>query len=311
MDVPVNLAEQRGMPMDLGMEYEILLLQIGSLTRKRFAAEQTVKEHEAQLDEVLSRVEKKSDYLERLQKESFSNTVMKLFGTYEDVLNRESEETLRAKLEFDKAYALKVAAQRKLIDLDEEMEEKKNRMRSVKEHLLRRNPELENVVSERDQVLVQLQYEYVQTVEAEEAAYQLLESIGDILVTLDSSEAISGWDKIMEIDVLLNFMKRDQLDAAEARLLDLERKVQAFERELHDLHYIYENQYAEVTAARPAIEAFITDLFSDWSTKKTIEKNLQQLKALEQNVLTVMELLITQKRDLEKEYLKMVQTDPS
>lgn len=302
MDIPVNLPEQRGMPMDLGMEYETLLLQVGSLSRKKSAAEETLTEHQRQLDAILAQLEKKNNHLTRLQKESFSNTVLKLIGTFDQVLDREMEEILRIKLEFDKAYALKLTAQRRLNELEQEIDEKKIRLRGVREILLRRNPALKNIVSVRNQALIQLQHEYMQTVEAEEAAFQLLDTISDILQTLDSSEAITSWELITEIDVLLNFVDRTQLDSAEAMILDLERKVQVLERELHDLNYIYENQYAVITAARPAIEAFFTDLFSEWSTKDIIEKNLQQLKELQKNVFQVMEILEKRKRELEAEY---------
>lgn len=304
MDVPVNLSEQRGLPLDLGMEYEILLLQIGSLARKKDAAKETLQEHQLQLDEIHAHLEKKNKALLRLQKESFSNTVMKMIGTYDHAVDRESEEVLRIKLEFDKAYSLKLVAQRRLNEIDEELDEKKVRLRGVKEVLLRRNPTLENMVSEQEQAFINLQHEYQQTLEAEEACFQLLDTISDILLTLDGSKAITSWELITEIDVLLNFVDRDQLDMAEAMILDLERNVQTLERELSDLNYIYANQYESISAARPAIDAFFTNLFSEWSTKDIIEKSLQHLKELQENVIEMMDLLSQRKRELEKEYAR-------
>lgn len=302
------LMEQGGMPVDLGMEYETLLLQLGSLSRRYYLAEEAYNDQQEQLNKSIEQLEKKSANLEKLEKESFSNSVLKIIGAYEQRYHRESEEKLSAKLEFDKAYVLKINAHRHLIELEEEMAEKKNRLRDVKENLLRRNPDLVNVVSEREQDLILVQHEYTQTVEAEEASYQLLETISDILTTLDSSETINSWELITEIDVLLNFVDRHQLDVAEAMIIDLERKVYALERELQDLNYIYESQYRQITEARPVISDFFTTLFSEWSTKNIIEKNLEQLISLQENVLHIVDLLTARKKELERQFIAWSET---
>lgn len=268
------LLEDGGMAVDLGMEYETLLLQLGALSRKLALAKETHDEQQSALDGAISQLEKKTATLEKMEKESFSNSVMKILGTYEQRYHRESEEKISAKLEFDKAYVLKINAHRYLGDLEEDILEKKNRLRDVKEQLLRRNPELLNIVSEREQKMIQLQHDYTQTVEAEEAANQLLDAISDILTTVDSSDTINNWEMITEIDILLSVVDRHQLDAAEAMIIDLERKVHSLVRELKDLDYIYDSQYQTLTECRPVINDFFSGLFSEWSTKHIIEKKL-------------------------------------
>lgn len=303
--LPVNFAEREGMPMDLRMEYEVLLLQLGSLARKQYYAKQTLKEHEEQLERAIKRLEKETLALEKEERDLFSTALLKLIDTFKRAFSQDEETAISAKLEFDKAYTRKIASQRRLLELEAEIEEKKNRLRDVKETLLRRNPEMDKILSEKDMELVKIQHEYTHTLEAEAACYQVLESITDILANLDLSETISSWDTITEIDLLLKYVSRDQLDAAEAMILNLERNVQTLERELKDLHYIYENQYQVITSARPAIEEFFSSLFSDWSTKETVEKNLQHLKALEENVNQIMDLLGDRKRELEKVFTEL------
>ena len=302
---PIMLTQQGDMPMDLGMEYEILLLQLGSLSRKFYYAEEVYKLQQEQLDVAIQRLENKTLDLERLQKESFSTALLKLMGTFERIFNKESEEIIRAKLEFDKIYALKISSQRRLLELEGEIQEKKHRLRNIKEVLLRRNPDLGSVLSEKEKESAKIQYEYMQTAEAENACYHLLESISDILTSLDASETIIRWDLINEIDFLLKYVNRSQLDAAEAMILEMERKIQTLERELQDLNYIYEEQYQVLSSARPAIDEFFTTVFSEWSTKDIVEKNIQQLKVLEDTVFQIMELLTHRKRELEEVYLKL------
>lgn len=297
------LLEDGGMAVDLGMEYETLLLQLGALSRKLALAKETHDEQQSALDGAISQLEKKTATLEKMEKESFSNSVMKILGTYEQRYHRESEEKISAKLEFDKAYVLKINAHRYLGDLEEDILEKKNRLRDVKEQLLRRNPELLNIVSEREQKMIQLQHDYTQTVEAEEAANQLLDAISDILTTVDSSDAINNWEMITEIDILLSVVDRHQLDVAEAMIIDLERKVHSLVRELKDLDYIYDSQYQTLTECRPVINDFFSGLFSEWSTKHIIEKNLELLASLQKNVQQILSILLERKHELEHDFL--------
>ena len=291
--------------MNKGMEYEILMLQLDSLTRKFFYAEETANTQQQLVESTIQRLENKTLDLEKLQKESFSTTLLKWFGTFDRVFDKEANEIIIAKLEFDKAYSLKIAAQRRLMELEVEIKEKKIRLRNVKEDLLRRNPNLNAAVSEKERKIAKIQYEYMQTVEAETAGYQLLESISDILVSLDSSETIIKWDSITEIDFLLTFVNHSQLDVAEALILDLERNVQTLERELNDLSSVYENHHLVLSSVRPAIDEFFAVIFSDLSTKQVVEKNIQQLKVLEDHVLEIMEFLTGQKRELENFYSKI------
>lgn len=292
--------------MDVGMEYEVLLLQLGSLVRKHYAAEESLRELEKKLESAIKRMSKKNANMEKLQRESLSNTVMKLFGSYQRQVDYEMNDVISAKLEFDKAYALKIAIHRQVVTLTYEIEEKKHRIREVKENLIRHNAALENVVTETEQQIIRLRYEYEQTLEAEEASYQVLEIITDIMANLDTSQTVSNWDLITEIDYLLNHVAPEELDVAEAMLLDLERKTQNLERELHDLNYIYESEYQTLTQAGPAIIKFFDDLFSDWSTKDIVEKSLVQLKKLEDNVTDLMAKISTEKTRLEQAYSSLM-----
>lgn len=292
--------------MDVGMEYEVLLLQLGSLTRKHYAAEESLREQEDKLEDAVKRMSKKNALIEKLQRESLSNTIMKLFGSYQKQVDHETNDIISAKLEFDKAYALKIAAHRRVVALEYEIDEKKHRIREVKENLIRHNAALENVVTETEQQIIRLRYEYVQTIEAEEASYQVLEIITDIMANLDTSQTVSNWDLITEIDYLLNHVAPEELDVAEAMLLDLERKTQNLERELHDLNYIYESEYQTLTQAAPAIAKFFEDLFSDWSTKAVVEKSLVQLKQLEDNVTDLLLKISTEKKRLEQAYSSLI-----
>ena len=78
MDLPQNVPKHRVEQMDIGMEYEILMLQVGVLTRKRAAAEETLAKHQAELDAVIEKLEIHNNHLVKLQKESFSNTMLKV-----------------------------------------------------------------------------------------------------------------------------------------------------------------------------------------------------------------------------------------
>ena len=285
--------------MDVGMEYEILMLQLGSLARKLFNAEENLSKYQEALEKAIATLEKENRDLDRLRNDSFSNTLLKLFGNFDRRYDKEYREIIGAKVEFDKAYAMKIAAARRVKEVEADIEEKKLRLRNIKEDVLRKHPNMNQVVSERQQQILAIQHEWRETNEAEQAGIAVLESLSDIISGLDAAEAISTWDLITDSSLILDFLKHDKLDAAEASLLHLEQTVYTFARELRDLDFVFESDLETISSTQRALDIFFANLFSDWGTKAIIEKNIENLKKLQDSTEDVMESLAEKKRELE------------
>ena len=285
--------------MDVGMEYEILMLQLGSLARKLFNAEENLSKYQEALEKAIATLEKENRDLERLRNDSFSNTLLKLFGNFDRRYDKEYREIIGAKVEFDKAYAMKIAAARRVKEVEADIEEKKLRLRNIKEDVLRKHPNMNQVVSERQQQILAIQHEWRETNEAEQAGIAVLESLSDIISGLDAADAISTWDLITDSSLILDFLKHDKLDAAEASLLHLEQTVYTFARELRDLDFVFESDLETISSTQRALDIFFDNLFSDWGTKVIIEKNIENLKKLQDSTEDVMESLAAKKRELE------------
>ena len=277
--------------MDVGMEYEILMLQLGSLARKLFNAEENLSKYQEALEKAIANLEKENRDLERLRNDSFSNTLLKLFGNFDRRYDKEYREIIGAKVEFDKAYAMKIAAARRVKEVEADIEEKKLR--------LRKHPDMNQVVSERQQQILALQHEWRETNEAEQAGLAVLESLSDIISGLDAADVLSTWDLITDSSLILDFLKHDKLDAAEASLLHLEQTVYTFARELRDLDFVFESDLETISSTQRALDIFFDNLFSDWGTKVIIEKNIENLKKLQDSTEDVMESLAAKKRELE------------
>ena len=285
--------------MDVGMEYEILMLQLGSLARKLFNAEENLSKYQEALEKAIANLEKENRDLERLRNDSFSNTLLKLFGNFDRRYDKEYREIIGAKVEFDKAYAMKIAAARRVKEVEADIEEKKLRLRNIKEDVLRKHPDMNQVVSERQQQILAIQHEWRETNEAEQAGLAVLEALSDIITGLDAADAISTWDLITDNSLILDFLKYDKLDAAEASLLHLEQTVYTFARELRDLDFVFETDLETISSTQRALDIFFDNLFSDWGTKAIIEKNIENLKKLQDSTEDVMESLAEKKRELE------------
>ena len=289
--------------MDVGMEYEILMLQLGSLARKLFNAEENLSKYQEALEKAIANLEKENRDLERLRNDSFSNTLLKLFGNFDRRYDKEYCEIIGAKVEVDKAYAMKIAAARRVKEVEAEIEEKKLRLRNIKEDVLRRHPDMNQVISERQQQILAIQHEWRETNEAEQAGLAVLEALSDISSGLYAADDISTWDLITDSSLILDFLKNDKLDAAEAYLLHLEQTVYTFARELRDLDFVFESDLETISSTQRALDIFFDNLFSDWGTKaiieKNIEKNIENLKKLQDSTEDVMESLAAKKRELE------------
>jgi hypothetical protein len=281
------------------MEYEILMLQLGSLARKLFNAEENLSKYQEALEKAIATLEKENRDLERLRHDSFSNTLLKLFGNFDRRYDKEYREIISAKVEFDKAYAMKIAAARRVKEVEADIEEKKLRLRNIKEDVLRKHPDMNQVVSERQQQILAIQHEWRETNEAEQAGLAVLEALSDIITGLDAADAISTWDLITDNSLILDFLKYDKLDAAEASLLHLEQTVYTFARELRDLDFVFETDLETISSTQRALDIFFDNLFSDWGTKAIIEKNIENLKKLQDSTEDVMESLAAKKRELE------------
>ena len=127
----------------------------------------------------------------------------------------------------------------------------------------------------------------------------MLEALSDIITGLDAADAISTWDLITDNSLILDFFKYDKLDAAEASLLHLEQTVYTFARELRDLDFVFESDLETISSTQRALDIFFDNLFSDWGTKVIIEKNIENLKKLQDSTEDVMESLAAKKRELE------------
>ena len=285
--------------MNVGMEYEILMLQLGSLARKLFNAEENLAKYQEALEKAIATLEKENRDLERLRNDSFSNTLLKLFGNFDRRYDKEYREIIGAKVEFDKTYAMKIAAARRVKEVEADIEEKKLRLRNIKEDVLRKHPDMNQVITERQQQILALQHEWRETNEAEQAGIAVLESLSDIISGLDAADAISTWDLITDSSLILDFLKHDKLDAAEASLLHLEQTVYTFARELRDLDFVFESDLETISSTQRALDIFFDNLFSDWGTKAIIEKNIENLKKLQDSTEDVMESLGEKKRELE------------
>jgi len=285
--------------VDVGMEYEILMLQLGSLARKLFNAEENLAKYQEALEKATATLEKENRDLKRLRNDSFSNTLLKLFGSFDRRYDKEYREIIGAKVEFDKAYAMKIAAARRVKEVEADIEEKKLRLRNIKEDVLRKHPDMNQVISERQQQILAIQHEWRETNEAEQAGIAVLESLSDIISGLDAADAISTWDLITDSSLILDFLKHDKLDAAEASLLHLEQTVYTFARELRDLDFVFESDLETISSTQRALDIFFDNLFSDWGTKAIIEKNIENLKKLQDSTEDVMESLAEKKRELE------------
>ena len=237
--------------------------------------------------------------MEKLTADSLSNTLLKFFGNFDRRYQKEYKEIIGAKVEFDKAYAMKIASIRHIKEIEFDIEEKKLRLRNIRDDVLHKHPDMQQVISEQQQQILALQHEWKETNEAQQAGFSVLEAIADMVSNLDAAESISAWDLITDSKRILDFLKYDKLDAAEASVLHLEQTVHSFARELKDLDYVYEADLETISSTQRALDIFFDNLFSDWGTKVIIEKNLENLKKLQDSVEQVMDELTQKKHELE------------
>lgn len=158
---------------------------------------------------------------------------------------------------------------------------------------------MNQVVSERQQQILAIRHEWRETNEAEQAGLAVLEALSDIITGLDATDAISTWDLIADNSLILDFLNMINWMPLKHRCCILNRPSTLLPVSCATWIRL-RNRPRDHLLHQRALDIFFGNLFSDWGTKAfIIEKNIENLKKLQDSTEDVMESLAAKKRRLE------------
>lgn len=282
-------------------EYEVLQAKMKSLVHKEKTALQRLDENEKRYEAAQTWFEKEKADVEKLQQESLSTFLKRLVGNYNQQLDKEQQEQLTAKRELDLSLALFLEAREQLDSIQTAIQETTARIRQIKEQLYQQNTDFREKSQTEEFKRAELKQELVEIDEALAAGEKVLAGIDFALDDLDSADSYSTWDMFTNSSLILDMMKYDKIDKAEAKMNQLEQHLESYTKELKDLSLDRLLSYEKFSGMSKTFDIFFDNLFSDWDTKSKIGRNIEMLEQLGFNVEELQTKLETRKQSIHQQ----------
>ena len=265
-------------------EYEALQAKMGSLLNKEANAKIRFEENKVRHEAAKAAFVKESNDVEKLQEESLSTFLKRLIGNYDKKLDKEMQEQLTAKMELDLSLALALESREDLDAVQTAVNETSSQIKQLKEVLSQQDSHFRERISAEEVKRAQLKQELIEIDEALVAGESVLDAIDFALDDLDSADSYSTWDMFTDSSLLLDMMKYDKIDKAEAKMSQLEQQLEHYSKELKDLSMDTLLSYEKFSGMSKTFDVFFDNLFSDWDTKAKIGRNIEMLERLGLNI---------------------------
>lgn len=280
--------------------YDQLQLKCDQLIRKQHSAKERLMSNEADYHQAQHFFEKENADVEKLEKQSLSSFLYNLVGTYDRKLDKEKRERVDAKVYLDRTAALFLESREEFSQLTEEINRIKEELIELKRHLVETDPAFHDKISVEKQRRFKWIEEIREIDEALEAGKSVLRAIDAALEKLDSADSMATWDLFTD-SMLIDFVKYNHIDKAEQELAFLEALIDRYRKELKDVNLEAVLDYEQLGNMRRFFDVFFDNIFSDWDTKDTINRNMNMLEDLYDEVKAIQKKLNRRKAELNRQ----------
>jgi hypothetical protein len=284
-----------------------------TLRRKLHQAEEDVRE-------LLQKYEKECMDVEQLKNNSFSATLLKWVGKYEGRLEKESQEIISAKLEYDRADI-------RVKELRAELAETEDRIYSLNSDEKIYDAEMkrrEQILTEQMENTVYIQYRKLETerdilerqlVEIKEAIRSGMRAKStalSVLQHLDSAEGWATYDVWFKGGILTHAAKYGHIDQAESDFIRLSSQLKDFKKELSDIAMPEVHGMVGIDSTTRTLDFWFDNIFTDLRVRDqirddsdqirkvsgTIDRTIVKIEDRKSEIIKILDDLETRKKDL-------------
>jgi hypothetical protein len=282
-------------------EYEALQAKLRALSKKEISAKIRYQKNSERFTLAETNLKKESRDVEKLQSESLATFIKQMMGHYDKKLDKELQEKLAAKVELDLSSALLVEAQKDLAAIQLASEETSSQISQLKGSLYSKDPHFRDKIADEEINRAQLKQELIELDEASAAGDKVLAGISEALDDLESADSYSTWDMFTNSSFILDMLKYDKINTAEAKMNQMEKLLENYDKELKDLSLDTYLNYETFGGMSKTFDIFFDNFFSDWDTKEKIKRNSRMLKTLGSSVLDLQDKLEANKQELQRQ----------
>ncbi|OJF94559.1 hypothetical protein [Alkalibacterium sp. 20] len=259
--------------------YETLRLKLERLLKKKKSAEERFQLNETRYTEAKAVFQKEKEDVKKLESQSLTTFLRTVIGTQDKKLYEEKQEQIKAKLNLDKTSSLYLDSREELSRIVAEIDQLKIELDDLKEKLIITDQDFHEDITRKEEKQLQLESEIQEISEALNAGQSVLTGLNLTLKKLDSADSLATWDMFTD-SFLIDMFKYDKIDQAEEELFYLEGLIERYKKELKDVDLQNVLDYENLSQMRRVFDVFFDNIFSDWSTKDTIQRNKADLDTL-------------------------------
>ncbi len=259
----------------------VLQERMESLSRRLYEAEDDIRS-------LLHKYQSEALDVDELQKDKFSHTLLKLIRLYEGKVNKETQEMLSAKLEYDKAAERVTQLAQEKAELAKKISELAADKRLFDTEYIQRENLIKSKISQQafssytelERQQFELTKQIAETDEALHAASRVISAAANAVNHLKSAEGWATYDVWGGGGILSHMAKYDHIDDAKAELNRLSSLMKDFENELRDVNMYDVCAYAGIDSTTRAVDFWFDNIFTDLNVRDKIRDDIYQIQKL-------------------------------
>ena len=281
------------------MELRNRLAVLPALQKRSEQLRARISEAEKEVTSLMSKYEEESMDVERMKAESLSVYIMKLVGKYEGKLDKETEEMLAAKREYDKAVEKVKELKQQRNELDSRLADLHKDKQIYEAELQQREQTLKNDSNsaasqkyhELDAQESYLSQQLVETEEAIRAANRVIATAEGAMGHLESAESWATYDVWFKSGIFSHMAKYEHIDNAEEAFNRLNFLMDDLRRELKDINISEMPGFSGIDSTTRTIDFWFDNIFTDLNVRDRIREDSEQLRRLRSRIHDVIRML--------------------
>ena len=254
---------------------------------------------EADTEKLLKRYEKESLDVRKIQKENLSSFILKTIGKYENTLEKEKQEEIKAKIDYDKSAANLNEIKYEIVELEKRLSALRTLESEYRSELEKRKNEIQHNLSasgrqkyiQYENEMEELTRQKVEIEEALTAADHVLLTAQDAADSLGSAESWATWDIWFGGGIITHSIKYSHIDKAENCFNRLSAQIETLCAELKDVQDFAMQDFIQISSTQRAIDFWFDNIFTDLSVRSKVRENAEKVHYLMKQVNEIRDIL--------------------
>lgn len=280
------------------------------LTILRSSAEESLRNEEKRLAQLLERLEKEKADVKKLEGLSLTGLFLTLLGTKEDTVEKERQEFLKVKLQHQEcAHSIQglieeIDRRTFMIESLGDVQTQYDEALIEKEHyLLETNNAYKQKAFRLSENLADLQSQVKEVDEALEIGYQVRREMADVLLSLRGAQNWGTFD-LLGGGTIATAVKHSKLDDAQLKVYSVQRLLNRLQREMADIEMEkIQSINIEIGSFLKFSDFFFDGLIADWMVQNRIKTSSENVEKASNRLGRV----ISRLEGIRQELTKMIQ----